>query len=239
MLKEYNNNTILEIKDVRPVNDDLAIERGNSLRLLAVSNDVDKYFECKNSCNNNKDCAYFDFDKENTTCKLYRKEPYKKVEKVNKDLCLEICQRDLNCDYLHHTTNNDCYLFTRENIDKEENAISNIDNLWFDFAIYGINKDKAVKVKNFDECSEKNNNANYIYYDKSKLCIPKTYYLKSMGDTAIYINRTPLDKYSSLLNKFIGFKSKDRNFIDKCKLLLLVVIIFILCQLLYDYAKQF
>lgn len=231
MLKEYNNNTILEIKDVRPVNDDLAIERGNSLRLLAVSTDVDKYYECKNACNNNSDCSYFDFDLDNTTCKLYRKEPFKKIEKVNKDLCLEICHKDEDCDYLHHNKDNECFLFSRENI--TENAKSNIDELWFDFAVYGINNDKSIKTNDFNECLKKNNNKNCIFYEDTKMCIPKIYYEKSTGDTTIYINRTPLDIYSSTLNNLIGLKTKNRNNIKNINLFFLILLLSIIIFIFY------
>lgn len=237
MIKEYKNNTVLEIKDVRPINDDVAIERGNSLRLLDVSTNINKYFECKNACNNNKNCSYFDFDLENTTCKLYRKEPFKKIENVNKDLCLEMCHRDKKCDYLHHNKNNECFLFSREDI--KEAVKSNINELWFDFAVYGINKDKSTKTNDFEECLKKNNNNNCIYYEKTKMCIPKLYYVKSTGDTTIYINRTPLNKYSSRLNKLIGLKSKDRNYIIKYKIFFLIFVLLIFGFILYYYAGNF
>jgi hypothetical protein len=236
MLKEYNNQTILIMNDTIPLNDDSAIDRGNSLRLLAETSDLDKYYECKNACNNNKDCVFFDFDTANTTCKLYRKEPFKKIDKIDASVCLDYCSNDEKCDYLHHTINNECYLFSRENIKEKSNT--HINDLRFDFPIYGINKSKSTITTDIDDCLKKNNNENCIFYENTKRCVPKIFYKKSPGDTTIYINKEPIDKYKSL-NKFVGLKSKNRIFIGRIKKIIILIAMLSFIVYFYNYIKNF
>lgn len=236
MLEEYNNQTILTLNNTRPLNDDSAIDRGNSLRLLAETSDLDKYYECKNACNNNKNCVFFDFDTTNTTCKLYRKEPFKKIDKIDKNICLNYCSKDENCDYLHHTINNECFLFSRENI--KEKSSSYINDLKFDFPIYGINKSKSAEATDIDDCLKKSNNENCIFYENTKRCVPKLFYANSPGDTTIYINKDPVDKYK-ILNKFVGLKSKNRIFIERIKKVIVLIVILSIIVYLSFYLKSF
>lgn len=236
MLKEYNNQTLLILNNTIPINDDSAIERGNSLRLIAKTSDINKYYECKNACNNNEKCAFFNYDDKNTTCELYRKEPFKKLENIDKDTCLKYCSNDDKCDFLHHSIDNECNLYSRQNI--KEKAKTNINELWFDFPIYGINKSKSFNADNFQDCINKNNKNNCIYYEGLKECIPKQFYNEKLGDTTIYINKNPVDN-NKILSKFMGLKSQEKKHIDDLKIFIIATIIILMITYLSSYIKSF
>jgi hypothetical protein len=236
MLKEYNNQTLLILNNTIPLNDDSAIEKGNSLRLIAKTSDLDKYYECKNACNNNEDCGFFDYDDKNTTCKLYRKEPFKKINNIDKDTCLEYCSKNNKCDFLHHSIDNECNLYSRQNI--KEKAKTNINNLRFDFSIYGINKSKSFKADNFNDCINKSNKNNCIYYEETNDCVPKDFYNKKLGDTTIFINKNPVDKYKFLSN-FLGLKSSDKKSIEDTKKFIVATFLILIIVYFFSYVKDF
>ena len=233
-LREYNNQILLTIPNSKPVNDDYAKERGNSLRLLAESLDADKWYECRNMCQNNPDCETYKFDEKKTLCQLYRKEPYKEIKDLSLDDCTQFCSNDNDCDYLSHSVNNTCSLHSRENI--KEKSKSTIGNLWFDFPIYGINTEKGIRSDNFDRCRAKLEHDYFVYYDKSKYCIPKRFFEQSAGNTTIYFNKKPYDQYKAL-NKYIGLKSETRENVDKYKTYVIIVWFIILFLIIY-YATR-
>jgi hypothetical protein len=257
-LREYNNQTLLTIPDTKPINDDYAKERGNSLRLLATSTEADKWFECRNMCMNNKDCELYKFDgegPEGTICKLYRKEPYKEIVDIKLETCTKACSLDKDCDYLSHSVDNKCTLHTRENLN--ESGKTAIGDLWFPFSIYGLNIEKGVTANSFNRCRYKlqknerpfvggsgngsggNNKSGhqitlsnqkpseisgdyFVYYDKSKYCIPKRFFEQSPGNTLIYFNKEPVDKYKSI-SKFIGLKSANKEKVESYKTIAVIV----------------
>jgi hypothetical protein len=229
-LREYNNQTLLTINDSKPLNDDNAKDRGNSLRLLVETTDANKWYECRNMCENNPNCELYKFDNDNTICKLYRKEPYKEIKNLSLNDCTMFCSKDNDCDYLSHSNNNTCQLFSRENI--KEKTKTSIGDLWLDFPIYGINVEKGINADNFDRCRYKLNNDNFVFYDDSKYCIPKRFYEYSPGNTTIYFNKDPVDKYKSL-NEYIGLKSENRNNIENIKIYIVIIWIIILTVFIY------
>ena len=244
-LREYNNQILLTIPDSKPINDDSAKERGNSLRLLAESFDVNKWYECRNACLNNPDCAIYKFDKDKTLCQIFRKEPYKEIKDLSLADCTMFCSKDNDCDYLSHSNDNTCLLYSREQQknDKNTNNSNNksrsaIGDLWFDYPIYGLNIKKGTPANNFDECRKKIGHDYFVYYDDAKYCVPKKFFEQSFGDTTIYFNKRPVDEYK-VLNKFIGLKSKNRENIDYYKTYVVVIWIFVLIILFYFFTKLF
>jgi hypothetical protein len=233
-LEEYNNQTILIIKNSEPINDKHVKEKGNSARLLAETSDVDKWYECRNICLNNKNCVTYNFDDENKNCKIYRDEPYKSIRNLSLKDCTKFCSKDDQCDFLSHSFDNKCTLFTREKYDG--NTI--IGDLWFDFPIFGINLQKGIELDNFQKCVDNLDNKDAVFYKKDKkdkkgICINKQLYKYNPGNTSIFFNKTPVDQYK-LLNPIIGLKSKNRNNIDKYKIVITFILIFIML-LFYNY----
>lgn len=240
-LKEYNNQTILTLNNAEPINDNQAKERDNSLRLLFETTEADKWYECRNVCDNNPDCVSYDFDKENTLCKIYRKEPYKTTHHLSLDNCTKFCSHDNRCDFLSHSIDNQCSLFTREKLDGR----ASIKNLWFDFPIYGVNAEKGIKTKTFEECLDKSKSKYVVFYkdknaneDTDGYCIERRFFKQNPGNTAIYFNKTPVDQYKSL-NPVIGLKSRNRENIEKYKSFIVFVWFIILLIFCYYFAILF
>jgi hypothetical protein len=234
-LREYNNQILLTISDSKPVNDDHAKERGNSLRLLAESLDANKWFECRDMCLNNPDCETYKFDADKQLCQLYRKEPYKEVKDLSLNDCTEFCSKDNDCDYLSHSQNNTCSMYSREEL--KENGKSAIGDLWVNFPIYGINTNRGVKSDTFERCREKLGHDYFVYYDKSKYCVPKRFFEQSPGNTTIYFDKKPYDQYKAL-NKYIGLKSENRESVDKYKIYVIILWIIILLFIFYYAVKK-
>jgi hypothetical protein len=236
-LREYNNQTLLTIPDSKPVNDDSAKERGNSIRLLAESVDIDKWYECRDACLNNPDCALYKFDKDKQLCQIFRKEPYKEIKDLTLDNCTLFCSKDNDCDYLSHSNDNTCLLYSREN-NKNKNTKSAIGDLWFDFPIYGLNVKKGTPANSFDECRKKLGHDYFVYYDDAKYCVPKRFFEQSFGDTTIYFNKNPVDKYK-ILNNIIGLKSKNRESVEHYKTYVVIIWIIIFIIFFYFFSKLF
>lgn len=230
-LREYNNQILLTIPDSKPINDDSAKERGNSLRLLAESVDIDKWFECRDACLNNPDCVIYKFDQDKPLCQIFRKEPYKEIKDLSLNDCTLFCSKDNDCDYLSHSNDNTCLLYTREQNNNKKSK-SSIGDLWFDYPIYGLNIKKGVSADNFNECKKKLGTDYFVYYDDAKYCIPKRFFDQSVGNTTIYFNKKPVDEYK-ILNKFIGLKSKNREKVDNYKTYVVIIWIIILILLFY------
>lgn len=237
MIKEYNNQRVLIIDNMVPINDNDAVERGNSLRLLFDTTNTDKWYECKNICINNPDCAFYDFkqiDNKTTSCKIFRREPYKKIEDLSFNDCMKFCSHDDDCDYLSHSINNKCELFSRE----KGNGKTAVGDLWFDFPIYGINTDKGNKVRTFNDCIKKNKTAVYYKdkYNNDGLCVPKKFFKYNPGNRTVYFNKDPVNKYKSL-NPIIGLKSKHRENIEKYKFLILIIFLVFLFMMIYYFSN--
>lgn len=235
VLEEYNNQIILTINNAYPVNDNEAKEKGNSKRLFLTVPNVQQYYDCRNICYNNSDCSSFEFNNDDILCKLYRNEPYKDIKDTSLNNCKHMCSVDNNCDYLSHSSNNTCRLFTREN-DIKNKAQTSIGDLWFDFSIYGFNDTDGTNAKNFYDCLNKMPEKNFVYYGNGQ-CIPKTFYKFSPGNTTIYFDKKPYNKYKSI-NKYIGLKSKNRNIIDKYKNYIVSVFLIILLLIIYYICKE-
>jgi PAN domain len=241
-LSKYNNQTLLTIKDVNPLNDDRAKERGNSLRLLGRSLDVNKWFECRDACLNNPDCVVYKFDHEKPMCEIYRKEPYKEVKNLSLDQCKEFCSKDDNCDFLSHHVNNTCKLHTREE-DKSEDKSSrtSIGDLWLDYPVYGLNVKKGVKANSFDECRKKLGTDHFVYYADAGYCVPRRFFEQNVGNTTIFFNKEPVDKYESLdniIDKITGdpeekLKSKNREQIHGLRRWFIGIWLIILILIIY------
>jgi hypothetical protein len=237
-LREYNNKIILTIDDSKPVNDDTAIERGNSLRLLGEMTNVDKWHECRNVCLNNPDCELYKFDKEQKICKIYRKEPYKEIKDLDFDNCIKFCSKDNDCDFLSHSNDNKCLLYTREeDKSKDKKSKTSMGDLWLDFPVYGINFKKGIKAQSFDECQKKLGTKYFVYYDNAKYCIPKKFFNQSFGNKTVYFNKTPADKYKTLDN-IIGLKSENRNSVEKYKTYIIIIFLFLLLIFFYYITKK-
>jgi hypothetical protein len=261
-LSEYNNQILLTIDDVKPINDDKAKERGNSLRLLGESTDINKWFECRDACLNNPDCETYKFDEAKTTCKIYRKEPYKEEKDLSLNDCINFCSKDNDCDFLSHSNDNTCLLYTRENNDYNDNACSSyinnnnnnsnnnnnnnnnnnksrtaIGEMWFDFPIYGLNLKKGVSAGSFGECRKKLGHDYFVYYDDAKYCVPKRFFEQSFGNKTVYFNKRPVDKYK-ILNKYIGLKSENRENVEFYKIIVFVIWIILLFIAIYFLIKK-
>jgi hypothetical protein len=243
-LSEYNNQTLLTIKDVRPMNDDLASERGNSLRSLGRSTNINKWFECRDACLNNPDCVIYRFDKSIPQCEIFRKEPYKEIKNLSLEGCTEFCSKDKECDFLSHSTNNTCQLYTRENDkSKDKKSKTSIGDLWLNFPVYGLNVKDGVSAKSFEECKKKLGSDYFVYYDDAKYCVPKRFFTQSAGDTTIYFDKTPVDKYKALnelsKNKFLDkfgldyLRSESREIIEKYRVIIIVFFLILLFLLLF------
>jgi hypothetical protein len=239
-LREYNNQILLTIPDSKPINDDSAKKRENSLRLLAESTNVNKWFECRDACLNNPDCAIYKFDENKPLCQIFRKEPYKEIKDLSLADCTMFCSKDNDCDYLAHSNDNTCLLHTREQTqdNNKNNSRSAIGDLWFDYPIYGLNLKKGTPANNFDECRKKLGHDYFVYYDDAKYCVPKRFFEQSFGDTVIYFNKRPVDKYK-ILNNFIGLKSKNRESIDYYKTYVVIIWIIILIISFYFLARKY
>lgn len=210
-MQEYNNQTILKLNDTRPITDKDAVLRGNSLRHLLSKPDVNSLFDCKNICINNKDCIKYNYINENSLCNLYRRDPFKNIKDINQETCIKYCSKDNDCDYAWHTKNNECFLFSREN-----NNISSIGDLIVDYGIYGLNKSDGIKSDNFKNCLKDLKTDHLVYSNIDKQCIPKQFYTQSNGDTTIYFDKEPVNKYS-FFQKYFGLNSKYKEDIIKIK----------------------
>lgn len=231
MLNEYNNQTLLIFKDSEPATDEFAVKMGNSSRKIYEENNIKKWYECKNICDNRDDCAYYDYDVKNEKCILYRNEPYKIVNDLSLDQCKNFCSNDDTCDYLSHTVNNECMMYTREKIPGK----TAIGDLWFDYSIYGYNIGDKIQVNNFEECA--NLKKDFVYYPDRKYCIPKEFTNKQLGNTTIFFNKSSIDKYKTL-NNIIGLKSKNRDTFEKNKYLVLIVFIIVFVLIFYGIYKK-
>lgn len=244
-LSEYNNQTLLTIKNARPINDDMAVERGNSLRSLSRSTNINKWFECRDACLNNPDCETYKFDKSIPRCELFRKEPFKEIENLSFKDCKEFCSKDKNCDFLSHLSNNTCKLFTREDDkSKYKKSKSSIGDLWLNYPVYGLNIKNGVKVNSFDECKKKLGTNYFVYYDDAKFCVPKRFFNQSVGDTIIYFDKTQVDKYKALsdvkiLNKLglINLKSETRKYIYNYRVVFVIFFLIMLLLFIYYIVK--
>jgi PAN domain len=235
MLSEYNNQTILTINNAEPATDQFAVKRRNSLRKIDEKENIKKWFECRDFCRDRTDCAFYDYDKKKEKCILYRREPYKSIKDLSLKNCTEFCSKDDMCDYLSHSQNNKCMLFSREN----NKGKSSIGNLWVDYAIYGYNTDKGFYAKDFYECKDKlGDDKDFTFFTPQNYCIPKKFTNPSLGNTTIFFNKIPLDKYE-ILNDYIGLKSKNRDKIDRYKYLFLIIIFIILFYLFYRFTTFF
>ena len=234
MLNEYNNQTILTIHDAEPATDDYALEQKNSLRKIFEKDRTKRWYECRDLCTSNDECVYYDYDKEKEKCILYRHEPYKTINDLSLNTCTDFCSQDDQCDYLSHTENNKCMMFTRE---KNEGK-SSIGDLWMDFSVYGYNTDNGFHAKDFYECKDKLGNNDGVFFTPQNYCIPKRFTNPSLGNTAIFFNKTPLDKYK-IINDYIGLKSENRDKIDRYKYFLLIIVFFILFYFFYYFTKIF
>lgn len=257
-ISEYNNQTILTIKDVRPVNDDFAKKRGNSLRLLGKSTDVNEWFECRNVCLNNPDCVTYKFEKDPLMCKIYRKEPYKEIKNLSLEDCKKFCSRDNDCDFLSHSVDNKCNLFTREkDVSQNNKSRTSIGKLWVDYPVYGLNMKNGIRADSFEECKKKLGTDYFVYYDDVKYCIPKRFFQQSVGETTIYFDKKPVDRLKviddlrnteiimelekkglDIPGKFLGLNSPSREFIDKFKVYAVVLFIILLVILFYFIVSE-
>ena len=234
MLSEYNNQTILTIKNEEPATDEYALKRRNSLRQIDKKENIQKWYECKDLCQNKKDCVYYDYNNDKAICTLFRKEPFRTIDDLSLNDCTEYCSKDNMCDYLSHSQKNKCMLFSRE----DNNGKSIIGDLWVDYSVYGYNTDKGFHADNFDDCKDKLNGKNGVFYMPQNYCIPKKLTNPSLGNTAIFFNKTPLDKYE-ILNDIIGLKSKNREKIDKYKYYFLIIVFIILFYFFYRFSNLF
>lgn len=226
-LKTYNNQTIYVFPNTEPVNDDDAVNRGNSLRLLYKNTNIVQQEDCRNICLNNKDCELYKFDSVNNICKLYRTEPYKIIKDLSLDDCTLFCSKDDDCDYLSHDINNTCKLRTREQID---NAKTCIDDMWFDYSIYGLNRDKGEVIEDFYKGLKKDKQ--FVYYGNDKYFIPKTFYKPVSGSTTIYFNKNPIEN-NKIMDLLVGLKSKHRDYIDTIKNIILLTFFAIITIIIY------
>ena len=234
MLSEYNNQTLLTINNAEPATDEYAIKRRNSLRKIDEKENIKKWYECKNFCDEKEDCVFYDYDAENEKCILYRKEPYKTINDLSLKDCTNFCSKDNACDYLSHSQNNTCMLFTRENNDGK----SSVSDLWVNFPIYGYNTDKGFHAKDFYECKNKLPGKDFAFYSPQNYCIPKKFTNASLGNTTIFFNKTPLDQYK-ILNNYIGLKSETRDKINRYKYFFLIIIFIILFYVFYRFTTFF
>lgn len=240
-ISEYNNQTILTINNARPINDDQAKERGNSLRLLGKSSDVNEWFECRDSCLNNPDCVIYRFQKNLPLCEIFRKEPYKEVKDLSLEKCTEFCSKDNDCDFLSHSVDNKCQLFTREKDKSEGNqSVSSIGKLWVDYPVYGLNIKKGVSADSFEDCRKKLGTEYFVYYDDAKYCIPKRFFKQSVGNTTIYFDKKPVDKFKAIdkLKDIDIIKSESRYIIELIKKYVVIIFLVLLILILYFLVKE-
>jgi len=198
MIGQYKNQSIFKVADSEPATDDNAVQKGNSLRRLTTYKDITSYYECQSYCNNNKDCASFNYDNKNAQCLLYRKEPFKEINGLTLDDCTEMCSRDDTCDYLSHTQNNKCTLFSREDVDGK----SSVGNFSTDYAIYGFNAGPGVSATDYNDCSSKMNGQDFVFYPDQNYCIPKKFTNRQAGSTTIFFNKFPAKQYEAIEKKF-------------------------------------
>lgn len=234
-ISKYNDQTILTFVNSEPATDEYAKSRKNSLRQIDEKNDIQKMYECREFCLYNDECVHYDYDEKKQNCKLYRKEPFREINDLSLKDCTEFCSKDDKCDYISHSVKNKCELYTREDYIGK----SVIEDLYFDFPIYGYNTEHGKRVTSFDECKKTFPGKSAVYYKDYNYCIPRKFTKDNIiGNTTIFFNKTPLNKYSAI-NSLIGLKSKNRDKVDKYKYFVLVIFFIIIFIIFYKFTKLF